>query len=171
MGRKATRTEEDKKLYNKEYYQKYKELHNRAYQLCGRRTYFNNMILTLQERLKDGSTANGAEGSARKLTPDKISKLNDRIEGYKQTLQEIENELKIERQSIWESDYHQNAEYKNKPAPTRVYKKRTPEEIEAEKNRPKRKYVKKTPEEREALKNKPKRKYTRRVNLDDNNSL
>ena len=28
MGRKATRTEEDKKLYNKEYYQKYKELHN-----------------------------------------------------------------------------------------------------------------------------------------------
>ena len=160
MGRKATRTEEDKKLYNKEYYQKYKELHNRAYQLCGRRTYFNNMILTLQERLKDDN-----------LTPDKISKLNDRIEGYKQTLQEIENELKIERQSIWESDYHQNAEYKNKPAPTRVYKKRTPEEIEAEKNRPKRKYVKKTPEEREALKNKPKRKYTRRVNLDDNNSL
>ena len=104
MGRKATRTEEDKKLYNKEYYQKYKELHNRAYQLCGRRTYFHNMILTLQERLKDENS-----------TPDKISKLNDRIEGYKQTLQEIENELKIERQSIWESDYHQNAGIKTSP--------------------------------------------------------
>ena len=170
MGRKPTRTEEDKRRYNVEYYQKYKVEHKKAYQLCGRRTYFNNMILALQERLKDGSTANGAEGSARNMTPDKISKLQDRIAGYKQTLQEIENELKIERQSIWESDYHQKAEYKNKTAPTRVYKKRTPEEIEAEKNRPKRKYVKKTPEEREALKNRVKRPYTRRVNLDDNNS-
>ena len=151
MGRKATRTEEEKKQYNAEYYRKYKELHNKAYQLSGRRTYFNNMILSLTEKLKDEN-----------LPQDKISKLHDRIEKYKQTLQEIETELKAERQPIWESDYHKNAEYKHKSAPTRTYRKRTPEEIEAEKNRPKRKYVKKTPEEREALKNKVKRQYTRK---------
>ena len=53
MGRKATRTEEDKKQYNAEYYQKYKQEHNRAYQLSARKTYFKNMILTLTEKLKE----------------------------------------------------------------------------------------------------------------------
>ena len=160
MGRKATRTEEDKKLYNAEYYQKYKQEHNRAYQLSGRRTYFNNMILTLTEKLKDPN-----------LPQDKISKLSTRIEDYKQKVQDIEEELKVVREPIWQSDYHTNAEYKNKPPPTRTYKKRTPEEIEAEKNRPKRKYIKKTPEEREALKNRVKRPYTRKNVQDENNSL
>ena len=152
MGRKPTRTEESKKQYNAEYYQKYKQEHNRAYQLSGRRTYFNNMILTLTEKLKDPN-----------LPQDKISKMNTRIDDYKQKVQEIEDELKVVRSSIWESDYHKNAEYKQKPPPTRTYRKRTPEEIEAEKNRPKRKYVKKTPEEKEILKNKPKRKYTKKT--------
>ena len=160
MGRKATRTEEDKKQYNAEYYQKYKQEHNRAYQLSGRRTYFNNMILTLTEKLKDPN-----------LTQDKISKFTTRIENYRTKLQEIEEELKIVREPIWESDYHKNAEYKNKPPPTRTYKKRTPEEIEQEKNRPKRKYVKKTPEEREALKNRVKRPYTKKTENSENNSI
>ena len=160
MGRKATRTEEDKKQYNAEYYQKYKQEHNRAYQLSARKTYFKNMILTLTEKLKDPN-----------LPQDKISKLTVRIDNYKQTLQEIEQELKVVRAPIWESDYHTNAEYKNKPAPTRTYKKRTPEEIEAEKNRPKRKYVKKTPEERELLKNRVKRPYTRKISNSSNNSV
>lgn len=148
MGRPATRTEEDKKRYNHDYYQKYKQEHNRAYQLSGRRTYFNNMIRTLQDRLKNDT-----------LNEDKKQKLHTRIDNYRNRLQEIEQELKDVRAPIWESDYHKNAEYKNKPATTRTYKKRTPEEIEAEKNRPKRKYVKKTPEEREALKNRVKRTY------------
>ena len=160
MGRKATRTEEDKKQYNAEYYQKYKQEHNRAYQLSARKTYFKNMILTLTEKLK-----------APNLTQDKISKFTTRIDGYKQTLQEIEEELKVVRAPIWESEYHKNAEYKNKPAPTRTYKKRTPEEIEQEKNRPKRKYVKKTPEEREALKNRVKRPYNKKTSVPENNSL
>lgn len=160
MGRKATRTEEDKKQYNAEYYQKYKQEHNRAYQLSSRKTYFNNMILTLTEKLKDPN-----------LTQDKISKLMTRIDNYKQTLQEIEEELKVVRQPIWESDYHINAEYKNKPAPTRTYKKRTPEEIEAEKNRVKRPYHKKTPEERELLKNRVKRSYTKKISNSENNSV
>ena len=160
MGRKATRTEEDKKQYNAEYYQKYKQEHNRAYQLSARKTYFKNMILTLTEKLKDPN-----------LHADKISKLMTRIDNYKQTLQEIEDELKVVRQPIWESEYHKNAEYKNKPPPTRTYKKRTPEEIEQEKNRPKRKYVKKTPEEREALKNRVKRSYTKKTENSENSSL
>lgn len=160
MGRKATRTEEDKKQYNAEYYQKYKQEHNRAYQLSARKTYFKNMILTLTEKLKDPN-----------LTQDKISKLMTRIDNYKQTLQEIEDELKVVRAPIWESEYHKNAEYKNKPPPTRTYKKRTPEEIEQEKNRPKRKYVKKTPEEREALKNRVKRSYTKKTENSENSSL
>ena len=160
MGRKATRTEEDKREYNNEYYNKYKEVYNNIYKLSSRRTYFNNMILTLQERLKDEN-----------LTPDKISKYNARIEGYKQTLQEIEEKLKVERQPIWETDYHVNAAYKSKPPPMKKYTKHTPEEREAERNRPKRKYVRKTPEEREALKNRPKRKYTPKVKNDSNNSL
>ena len=160
MGRKATRTEEDKKQYNAEYYQKYKQEHNRAYQLSSRKTYFNNMILTLTEKLKDPN-----------LTQDKISKFNTRIEDYRTKLQEIEEELKVVRSSIWDSDYHKNAAYKNKPAPTRTYKKRTPEEIEAEKNRVKRPYHKKTPEEREAIKNKVKRKYIKRISNSSNNSV
>ena len=160
MGRKATRTEEDKKRYNTEYYQKYKQEHNRAYQLSARKTYFKNMILSLTEKLKDEN-----------LPQDKISKLTVRIEDYKQKVQEIEEELKVVRQPIWESEYHKNAEYKNKPAPTRTYKKRTPEEIEFEKNRPKRKYVKKTPEEREALKNRVKRPYTKKTENPENNSV
>ena len=160
MGRKATRTEEDKKQYNAEYYQKYKQEHNRAYQLSARKTYFKNMILTLTEKLKDPN-----------LTQDKISKLMTRIDNYKQTLQEIEAELKVVRAPIWESEYHKNAEYKNKPPPTRTYKKRTPEEIEQEKNRPKRKYVKKTPEERELLKNRVKRPYTKKTENSENNSI
>ena len=160
MGRKATRTEEDKKRYNTEYYQKYKQEHNRAYQLSARKTYFKNMILSLTEKLKDEN-----------LPQDKISKLTVRIEDYKTKLHEIEEELKVVRQPIWESEYHKNAEYKNKPAPTRTYKKRTPEEIEAEKNRPKRKYVKKTPEEREALKNRVKRPYTKKTENPKNNSV
>ena len=118
------------------------------------------MILTLTEKLKDPN-----------LHADKISKLNTRIDNYKQTLQEIEEELKVVREPIWESDYHKNAEYKNKPAPTRTYKKRTPEEIEQEKNRPKRKYVKKTPEERELLKNRVKRPYTKKTENPENNSV
>ena len=160
MGRKPTRTEESKRQYNAEYYQKYKQEHNRAYQLSGRRTYFNNMILTLTEKLKDPN-----------LPQDKISKMNTRINDYKQKVQEIEDELKVVRSSIWESDYHKNAEYKQKPPPTRTYRKRTPEEIEAEKNRPKRKYVKKTPEEREALKNRVKRPYVKKTSGNENNSL
>ena len=160
MGRKATRTEEDKKQYNAEYYQKYKQEHNRAYQLSARKTYFKNMILTLTEKLKDEN-----------LHADKISKLMTRIDNYKQTLQEIEEELKVVREPIWQSYYHKNAEYKNKPAPTRTYKKRLPEEIEQEKNRPKRKYVKKTPEERELLKNRVKRPYTKKISNSENNSL
>ena len=160
MGRKATRTEEDKKQYNAEYYQKYKQEHNRAYQLSARKTYFKNMILTLTEKLKDPN-----------LPQDKISKLTVRIDNYKQTLQEIEQELKVVRAPIWESDYHKNAEYKNKPPPTRTYKKRTPEEIEAEKNRVKRPYHKKTPEEREALKNRVKRSYTKKTENSENSSL
>jgi hypothetical protein len=160
MGRKPTRTEESKRQYNAEYYQKYKQEHNRAYQLSGRRTYFNNMILTLTEKLNDPN-----------LPQDKISKMNTRINDYKQKVQEIEDELKVVRSSIWESDYHKNAEYKQKPPPTRTYRKRTPEEIEAEKNRPKRKYVKKTPEEREALKNRVKRPYVKKTSGDENNSL
>ena len=99
MGRKATRTEEDKKLYNAEYYQKYKQEHNRAYQLSARRTYFNNMILTLTEKLKDSN-----------LHQEKVSNLQSRIEDYKQKVQEIEQELKIVREPIWESDYHKNPE-------------------------------------------------------------
>ena len=160
MGRKATRTEEDKKQYNAEYYQKYKQEHNRAYQLSARKTYFKNMILTLTEKLKDEN-----------LPQNKISNLNTRIEDYKQKVREIEEELKIVRQPIWESDYHKNAEYKNKPAPTRTYRKRTPEEIEIEKNRPKRKYVKKTPEEKEAIKNRVKRPYVKKNSQDENNSV
>ena len=160
MGRKATRTEEDKKQYNAEYYQKYKQEHNRAYQLSARKTYVNNMILSLTEKIKDPN-----------IPQDKISKLTVRIENYKQKVQEIDKELKIVREPIWQSEYHTNAVYKNKPAPTRTYKKRTPEEIEFEKNRPKRKYVKKTPEEREALKNRVKRSYTKKISNSENNSL
>ena len=160
MGRKATRTEDDKKRYNAEYYQKYKQEHNRAYQLSARKTYFKNMILSLTEKLKDPN-----------LPQDKISKLTVRIEDYKQKVQEIEEELKVVRQPIWESEYHTNAEYKNKPPPTRTYKKRTPEEIEQERNRPKRKYVKKTPEEREAIKNRVKRPYTKKTDNPENNSI
>ena len=160
MGRKATRTEDDKKRYNTEYYQKYKQEHNRAYQLSARKTYFKNMILSLTEKLKDPN-----------LPQDKISKLTVRIEDYKQKVQEIEEELKVVRQPIWESEYHTNAEYKNKPPPTRTYKKRTPEEIEQERNRPKRKYVKKTPEEREAIKNRVKRPYTKKTDNPENNSV
>ena len=160
MGRKPTRTEDDKKRYNAEYYQKYKQDHNRAYQLSARKTYVNNMILSLTEKIKDPN-----------IPQDKISKLQSRIEDYRTKLQEIEEELKIVREPIWQSEYHTNAAYKNKPAPTRTYKKRTPEEIEAEKNRPKRKYVKKTPEEREALKNRVKRPYTKKISIPENNSL
>ena len=160
MGRKPTRTEEDKKQYNAEYYQKYKQEHNRAYQLSARKTYVNNMILSLTEKIKDPN-----------IPQDKISKLQSRIEDYKQKVQAIEQELKIVREPIWQSEYHANAAYKNKPAPTRTYKKRTPEEIEAEKNRPKRKYVKKTPEEREAIKNRVKRPYTKKISNSENNSL
>ena len=114
MGRKPTRTEEDKKQYNAEYYQKYKQEHNRAYQLSARKTYFKNMILTLTEKLKDPNLTQelSNDSTAKQRFADKISKFTTRIENYRTKLQEIEEELKIVREPIWESDYHKNAEYK-----------------------------------------------------------